>query len=272
MINNEVIKNADSLRKLFLNAKPFPYVVIDNFFKEDVFNKLLSDFEMYYDSNQNKGKSYSTDVEQDKWTSQGNKLSCDLENVADYLQSDTARDFLKSVTGFKVLNTSNYNGENLGFFHYMRNNAYLGPHIDHMVDMDSEKVGYHVLNIIIYITKEWNPNWGGNTFFMHKNDKTFTDVEFRPNRAVIFMHSPISVHGTSRVLNTSENKRISIYFDYYSNEKNPYEHLGFRFRLHDSPHLFFLPRFSDYFLKKNRKYLNHFASHYKNKFLAMLRL
>ena len=85
------------------------------------------------------------------------------------------------------------------------------------------------------------------------------------------MHSPVSIHGTNRVNNETENKRISIYFDYYSSESNPYEHLGYQFQLHSSPHLFFLPTFKEYFYKKNRKYLLHFLSHYKNKMKYMLR-
>lgn len=268
MINKDVLNDKENLKKLFIKAKPFPFVVIDNFFEKNVFDKLLEDFELYYDENKNNGKSYNTEVESDKWTSQGNFLSNDLLAVGEYLKSDFLKDFLKDITGFKVLNTSSFNSNNVGFFHLMKNNAYLGPHIDHMMDMDSNNVGYHVLNIIIYITKEWNPNWGGGTFFKNNSDNTFTDVEFKPNRAVVFMHSPISIHGTNRVTNTTDNKRISIYFDYYSNELNPYEHLGYKFRLHNSPHLFYLPKFKDYFFKKNRKYLMHFMSHYKNKLLS----
>lgn len=266
MINQNVLNDQENLKILFKNAKPFPFVVIDDFFEQNFYNKVLKDFEEYYEENKEKGKSYNTDVENDKWTSQGNPLSEELKNLGNYLQSENLKSFLRDITGFKVLNTSSFNSDNVGFYHLMKNNAYLGPHIDHMMDMDSNNVGYHVLNIIIYITKEWNPNWGGGTFFQNNADKTFTDVEFKPNRAVVFMHSPISIHGTNRVTNTTSNKRISIYFDYYSNEKNPYEHLGYKFRIHKSPHLFFLPRFTDYFKKRNRKYLLHFLSHYKNKF------
>jgi Rps23 Pro-64 3,4-dihydroxylase Tpa1-like proline 4-hydroxylase len=266
MINPLIFKEIDNLNGYFKNAKPFPYVVIDNFFEEIYFESILNNLELYYEQNKDSGKSYNSEVENEKWTSQGNKLTAELNDLGKYLQSDELKDLLKKITGFKQLNTSDFNSENVGFYHLMKNTSYLGPHIDHMMDMDSNNKGYHVLNIIIYITREWNPNWGGHTFFTDHKHTTFTDVEFKPNRAVIFMHSPISIHGTNRVTNTTENKRISIYFDYYSNEKNPYQHLGYKFRLHNSPHLFYLPTFKDYFKKKNKKYLLHFLSHYKNRF------
>lgn len=265
MINPKIYKEIQNLKQYFFRAKPFPYVVIDNFFEEKYFDIILKNFGQYYDDTIESGKNYNTDVENGKWTSQGNELTQELMELGIFFQSDNMKSLLSDITGFKTLNTASFNTENIGFFHLMKNNSYLGPHIDHMMDMDSNNLGYHVLNIIVYITKEWNPNWGGHTFFTNKNHSIFTDVEFRPNRAVIFMHSPESIHGTNRVLNNSDNKRISIYFDYYSSEANPYEHLGYKFELHNSPHLFFLPSFKEYFYKRNRKYLLHFLSHYKNK-------
>jgi hypothetical protein len=270
MINRKIFGEIENLQKYFAKAKPFPYVVIDDFFEQSIFNSIVDNFNSYYNETGGQGKSYNTEVENGKWTSQGNQLTNDLLQLGSFFQSDEIKSLLSSITGFKTLNTASFNTQNIGFFHLMKNNAYLGPHIDHMMDMDSNQLGFHVLNIIIYITKEWNPNWGGHTFFTNKNHSVFTDVEFRPNRAVIFMHSPVSIHGTNRVHNETENKRISIYFDYYSCESNPYEHLGYQFQLHNSPHLFFLPSFKDYFYKKNRKYLLHFLSHYKNKLKYML--
>jgi Rps23 Pro-64 3,4-dihydroxylase Tpa1-like proline 4-hydroxylase len=272
MINKLVLSNQINLNNYFKSAKPFPYVVIDDFFEKSFYNEILENFLTYYDTNKNLGKQYNTSVEKNKWTSQGNILSDKLLDLGSFFQSDELKSFLKSVTGFEKLNTASFNTANVGFYHLMDKNSYLGPHIDHMMDMDSNDLGYHVLNIIVYITDNWNPNWGGHTFFTDKKHLEFTDVEYKPNRAVIFMHSPISIHGTNRVNRQAENKRISIYFDYYSNEINPYSHLGYKFNLHKSPHLFFLPSFKDYFLKKNRKYLKHFLSHYKNKALSLFKL
>jgi Rps23 Pro-64 3,4-dihydroxylase Tpa1-like proline 4-hydroxylase len=265
MINPSIYADVENLKEYFISAKPFPYVVIDNFFDQSFYKTIVDNFYTYYDNTSEFGKYYNTDVENGKWTSQGNHLSDDLLQLGSFFQSIELKSLLSTITGFKTLNTASFNTKNVGFFHLMKNDAYLGPHIDHMMDMDSNHLGFHVLNIIVYITKEWNANWGGHTFFTDKNHNVFTDVEYKPNRAVIFMHSPISIHGTNRITSHANNKRISIYFDFYSNESNPYEHLGFKFRLHKSPHLFFLPNIKDYFKKKNRKYLLHFLSHYKNK-------
>ena len=94
------------------------------------------------------------------------------------------------------------NSSGYSFFHAMTSNSFLGPHTDHTVDMNGKS--YHVLNIIIYASKEWDANFGGGTTIHDKKGKIFTDVEFKPNRALIFLHSPISIHGTQRISNCAD--------------------------------------------------------------------
>ena len=151
MINRKIYSDIENLKKYFVKAKPFPYVVIDDFFEESSFNSIVEKFNSYYNVIGGHGKNYNTDVENGKWTSQGNQLTDDLLQLGLFFQSDEIKSLLSSITGFKTLNTASFNTKNVGFFHLMKNNAYLGPHIDHMMDMDSNHLGFHVLNIIIYI-------------------------------------------------------------------------------------------------------------------------
>lgn len=251
----------DELKDLFVSAHPFPHVVIDNFLEDSVFEELLAEFNQFYELNQKDGRVYKTKVEDNKWSSQGLTLSPFLKKMGDYLASEETLNFLQNITGFKNLNSvKGYNSDSIGFFSLMKKESYLGPHIDHMYDMTGN-AGYHVVNIILYISEDWNPNWGGNTFLKNRKSKQYSSVEFKPNRALIFMHSPLSEHGTSKLSKFSLNPRISIYFDYYTNEVNPYSHLGLKFNMAKSPHLFFLPNAVDYFKMENRKYLNFLISH-----------
>lgn len=255
----------------FKKAKPFCYVVIDDFLEKSYFEELSNALENYYDDNSNTGGvSFNSDVEDGKWGSQGLKLTKPLIELGDFLKSDNLRDALKKITGFKELKiTSDLNSSGYSFFHAMKPGSFLGPHTDHTVDMNGHS--YHVLNIIIYASKNWDSNWGGGTTIHTDTAKLVSDVEYRPNRALIFMHSPISVHGTQRVAEYASNKRFSIYFDYYSDEKNPYDHLGFNsFELIRSPHLFYLNSFWDYFKPKNKKYRHLWRSHFKAKVMRKL--
>jgi hypothetical protein len=264
MIENFISKSIPpltELRELFCSAQPFPHVVIDNFLEKEVFENLLSEFQVFYRSNEKEGRLYKTKVENNKWSSQGLTLTPFLKKVGDFLASDEIIKFLNEVTGFKDLSSVHgYNSESIGFFSLMKKDSYLGPHIDHMYDMTGN-AGYHVVNIILYISKDWDPNWGGNTFLKNRATKNYASVEFKPNRALIFMHSPLSEHGTTKLSKFSKEDRIAIYFDYYSNEKNPYSHLGLKFNMAKSPHLFFLPKTIDYFKPENKKYLFFQISH-----------
>ena len=59
MIINE-IKNLDEIRNKFLNAKPFPHIAIDNFFKEEFFNDLPNILDSFYNNQKSDGKKFKT--------------------------------------------------------------------------------------------------------------------------------------------------------------------------------------------------------------------
>lgn len=270
MINPKL--NTEALKKVFYNAQPFNHVVIDNFLEIEYFNNLSMALEMYYQDNSGKGGvDYKSEVEDGKWGSQGLSLSSTLVELGELLRSKELRNFLEEITGFTNLQiTSDLNSSGYSFFHAMGPNSFLGPHTDHTIDMNGGS--YHVLNIIIYASKKWDPNWGGGTTLHFNGSKLATDVEFAPNRALVFMHSPYSVHGTQRISSIAEEKRFSIYFDFYSGSRDPYSHLDIKkFDLIDSPHLFYFNSFFDYFKKQNKKYFGLWRSHYKNKLIGKFR-
>ena len=130
MINRKIYSDIENLKKYFVKAKPFPYVVIDDFFEESSFNSIVEKFNSYYNVIGGHGKNYNTDVENGKWTSQGNQLTDDLLQLGLFFQSDEIKSLLSSITGFKTLNTASFNTKNVGFFHLMKNNEipkFLSP-------------------------------------------------------------------------------------------------------------------------------------------------
>jgi hypothetical protein len=263
MINPNL--NTETLKNAFLNAKPFNHVVIDDFLDVDYFNELSNALELYYNDNSSKGGvDYNSEVEDGKWGSQGLGLSSTLIELGELLKSRQLRNFLEGITGFTDLQiTSDLNSSGYSFFHAMGPNSFLGPHTDHTIDMNGGS--YHVLNIIIYASKRWDANWGGGTTLHFNGSKLATDIEYVPNRALVFMHSPLSIHGTQRISSLAEEKRFSIYFDFYSNLINPYSHLVVKhFELINSPHLFYFNSIFDYFKKENKKYFGLWRSHFKN--------
>jgi hypothetical protein len=172
---------------------------------------------------------------------------------------------LQEISGFKGLKTtSDINGVGYSFFHLMPPGSYLGPHTDHTRDMASKVGSYHVLNILIYCQSSWDANWLGGTAFYDGPSKVSSITEYKPNRAVIFMHSPKSIHGTQIVSEMANLNRTSLYYDYYTDEPDPYEHLPLSpFPLIKSGHRFYLKHITDYLRPQNRKYLIGHLSHYK---------
>lgn len=261
-------KDVTELRANFLGAGPFPHVVLDDFLTQENFAALSQEMAKYYEENKDKGKSWNTVVESGKWGSTGLNVPPMIKALDDYLKSDGFLQFLSTVTGFNNLKvTTNINGVGFSFFHAMKPGAYLGPHTDHTRDLN--RGPYHVLNIIIYTGTHWDPNWGGGTTLFDKNLNLKSDIEYKPNRALIFMHSPESIHGTQRISQAATGLRFSVYYDYYTHDADPYQHVGRSdFKLIDSPHLFYLPTPLSYLKKENRRYLRMHLSHRKNLFLA----
>jgi hypothetical protein len=265
-MNNRSSIEINELRKKFLRARPFPHVVIDNFLLDQAFVALNAEMSDYYSLNQDKGKRWDTDAEKGKWGSTGLVLPPNLQRLNEYLSSSDLRSFLTSITGFKNLEvTSNINGLGFSFFHAMRPGSILAPHTDHTRDLNNGP--YHVLNIIIYMSAEWDPNWGGGTTLFDRNVELASVVEYRPNRALIFMHSPFSIHGTSQISELAARDRFSIYYDFYTRDEQPYKHLDMTdIKLLDSPHLFYLPKWWMYLKQSNRRYLKMHFSQMKKKF------
>ena len=251
----------------FRSGQPFQHVVIDDFLRQNVFDALADELREYYEENKGKGKTWNTDAEDGKWGSTGLRLPPNLKRLDKFLGSEKLKGFLSKVTGFTGLSvTSNINGPAFSFFHAMKPGAYLGPHTDHTRDLNAGP--YHVLNIILYMSEKWDPNWGGGTTLFDKKVRLGGVVEYRPNRALIFMHSPETIHGTERVSDLASASRFSVYYDYYTNDHQPYAHLGLEnMKLLDSPHLFYLPKPLMYLKSSNRRYLKSHLAQLKQKIL-----
>lgn len=269
MINALSEKKINDLKENFRNAGPFPHVVIDDFLLGDFFNKISDEMTEYYAENKHKGKKWNTDAENGKWGSTGLNLPENLAKLDAFLKSESFLKLLENISGFEGLKvTKNINGIGFSFFHAMKPGAFLIPHTDHTRDLNNGP--YHVLNVIIYMSKEWDVNWGGGTTLFDNKVNLKADIEYRPNRALIFMHSPDSIHGTQKVSDLAINQRFSTYYDYYSEASEPYKHLGIpKFKLINSPHIFYLPKLSLYFKKENFRYAKMHLAHFKRKLLSI---
>lgn len=221
MINLEL--NKEIVEK-YQNAKPFPHIVIDNFLPETILNSVLEEY--------NKNNNWMYDKV--KWTEpyQVNKfywphdidsaknLSKDLPTISalvNYLNSPVFLNYLEELTGIKRLI-----GDDLlmgGGLHKTTNGGKLAIHKDY--NIHPVKKNYRRLNLLIYLNKVWEPEWGGS-LELWNNDMTNKDIEVLPifNRAVIFTIGKDSYHGHPNPINApADIARKSIALYYFTEEK-----------------------------------------------------
>lgn len=264
MLNKKYLNLCD-YQKEFSNAKPYPHIVLDNFIDENLYTSITNDFELI---DRSTGKNFNSSVEDKKWISKNTELPNNIRLLIDYLNSDDFVKNLSNLTGLKELFSTRVGNTELANYHEMSKSGFLGSHVDHSSDPETNFP--HVLNIIIYLTKNWQTNWGGSTTFLNYNGtKVIKEIEYIPNRAVIFLHTPYSFHGVKKIIG-NKTIRSTIYVDYYSKQKKPYDHFNLNFSKKWFKHgtCFTLPTFLDYLKPKNFYYTKTKIDYYINKFVS----
>jgi Rps23 Pro-64 3,4-dihydroxylase Tpa1-like proline 4-hydroxylase len=251
-IINPLHHNLLSRKEEFFSAKPFPFLVIDDFLEESFYQSLRN---VLHANNTSMGRNFTTEVESNKSISLNSNLPGLVSDIVDVLNTDEWVEKLKSLTGIDTLTATQNGNTMLANYHEMKSGGLLGSHVDHSHE---PILGFpHVLNIILYLSDDWKTEYGGATLFYDKNGvKPLSKVEYKPNRAVIFLHTPFSFHGVERLQNNGEVMRKTLYVDYYSRTTNPFNHMKFDFSnkwfKHDTT--FRLPHLSDYLKLKNKNY------------------
>ena len=228
--------NKDEVISQFWNAKPFPYLCIDNFLELEIFHDLAKEV----------GKTsikptltFETEIEKGKAIF-SNKNSPELiQNTVGILTHPEFLMQLKELIGINSLKPlTEFNSEHMPFnyFHRMSDGGFLGSHVDHSSIGEDD---VHVLNCIFYISEQWDSFWGGHTVFFNKlGIKEKSRVTYKPNRLVIFLLFSQSFHGVSK-LEGNSCERSSIYMDYLTNKSN-LKHLNIQSQKYGSK---FIPKY-----------------------------
>ena len=213
-------KNYSDLKKIaveknsaYLQAKPFPSIVFDNFFDEEVLNKILNDFPSNI---QDIGNEFNNKAEKKLSLNSAEKLSIATNNFINFLNSEPFVKFLNKLTGIKeTLITDPYLIG--GGLHELKNDGYLNIHAD--FNQHPQMKLDRRLNILIYLNHNWKENNGGHLELWDKEMKK-CEKKILPifNRMVIFSTTDFSYHGNPNKIKVDENNsRKSIALYYYSN-------------------------------------------------------
>jgi hypothetical protein len=197
----------------FIDAKPFPHIVIDDFLPPQVAEDLLRDFEDHgqgwkHYHHFNERKSAVTDLE---------LMAPHTREVFKALLSQQAIDFIAKLTGIEGL-VSDPDLEGAGM-HKTLPGGHLNIHTDFLTHT-KKRSWRREINLLIYLNKDWEDEWQGNlelwdqsmSHCMHSVSPAF-------NRCVIFNTLPKSYHGHPHKLACPEGEsRKHILLYYYRDE------------------------------------------------------
>jgi hypothetical protein len=209
----------EELRRQVRSAVPFPYCVTDNFLAGDFADRVLAAFPSYRDA-AIIGREFRTVNERKK------VQICDPAlfpaPVAELNRLLAAPEFLDLLSyAFDMphlLADSELIG---GGMHVTGPRGRLDVHVDFNTITDRQL--HRRLNILVYLNKNWNPQWGGNLELWDKDMKTCVQ-SFSPdfNRCVVFETNEISYHGVTAVKCPQDCERRSFAAYYYTEEPPPH--------------------------------------------------
>jgi hypothetical protein len=193
--------------------EPFDHVVIDNFFEPSFADVLEKEF---------------PDFNSDIWYSYDNPLEVKkTNNFWDRFPPATYQTFshLCSFKFEKIINekfktaVSADIGLNGGGWHIHKTGGKLNVHLDYSIH---PKIPYQrKFNIIIYLSKNWDPAWGGGLEFWSHDPETNRPKELVKkydlvyNRAILFDTTQHSWHGFPQPITCPEGvyrKSLAVYY------------------------------------------------------------
>jgi len=221
ILNKNSIEQQDKLRQRFLSNKPFKHVVINDFLKTGIAEKMLLDFPQFEDK---LAMNENGEVGRKAVHEKVSGISPVYQQIDCLAKSEEFLHWVEHVTGIDNLIYDPY------YFGGGTHNNLSGQDLDPHVDFTHHPMtGHHRrLNLIVYLNKEWDRKWGGNIEF-HKNPRLqpeqdeIISVEPMFNRAVIFETNNISWHGFPRIELPEDKKNLSrksFALYYYTNERD----------------------------------------------------
>lgn len=201
-----------SLNASYVQATPFPHIVIDDFLDADLIATICQHFpveptnnEMLYERGY-KGQS--------KRQISPNECSPLLKTVFNAFNSAPMLQFLEKLTGIEGLIPDPYFAG--GGLHETKSGGFLGVHSDFRLNkkLNVERR----LNIIVYLNEDWQEAYGGNLELWDVGMKNCLK-KILPiyNRCVIFNTDKDSNHGHPEPLTTPEHiTRRSVALYYYT--------------------------------------------------------
>jgi Rps23 Pro-64 3,4-dihydroxylase Tpa1-like proline 4-hydroxylase len=202
---------AEQKAETYQNASPFPHIVLDNLFPEDILDQVLEEFPDPNDPNWHRFKN----DKEIKLASKGDDvLGPYTRAMIHNLNSGTFLKFLEKLTGIQGLLPDPHLAG--GGMHRILPGGKLAIHADFNKHDDFNLD--RRLNVLLYLNRDWEESFGGH-FELWKEDMSEAEVKVLPlfNRMAIFTTTSTSWHGHPNPLTCPEGRsRRSLALYYYT--------------------------------------------------------
>ena len=206
--------NADpaALREQYVNARPFPHIVMDNLFPNEILEEVLDDFPR---PDEIAWRKFDNPTEKKLGYWHENPLRPRIQLFLYEMNSAPLLQFLEALTGIEGLVSDPYYGG--AGPHQIERGGFLKVHVDFnwhpLLKLDRR------LNMLVYLNKDWKEEYGGHLELWNR-DVSRSEQKILPvyNRTVVFSTTDFSYHGHPTPLACPEGRtRKSVSFYYYSN-------------------------------------------------------
>ena len=200
---------AATARNTYLNAKPFPYVVFDDFFDPQLLGQILEEFPK---PGQIKWQKFDNEQEVKLAAARDASFGPITRLLLYHLNSITFLEFLSSVTGIdNLIPDPRFDG---GGLHQIVPGGKLGVHADFNKHRD-----YGLdrrLNLLVYLNQNWQESYGGHLQLWDR-EMTRCEAKVLPlfNRVMVFGTTDFTYHGHPDPLTCPEGmtrKSLALYY------------------------------------------------------------
>ena len=213
-INEQSFLDLKAMTAQFNAGKPFNHIVIDNFWRPEIAQELVAEFPDY--NSDVWTAHYHNPLEDKKACNHWDRFPKTTYQAFDYLNGDGFTNIVEHITDtWGIKNDIGLHG---GGWHCHHKGGKLNIHLDYSIH-PKLKLERH-FNLIIYMTPNWNPKWGGGLELWGSDEtgspsQCVTTIENKFNRAVIFDTTQNSWHGLPEQLNCPEGinrQSLAIYY------------------------------------------------------------
>jgi hypothetical protein len=221
MINYDQLYGTEGqLRNRFLEASPFPHLVVDDFLMHDQFRGLLEHLPDAEKIGMRKSRDYI--FAKNKFEKSGlRELGQPFADLYEDLVSERFSEWLGRVTGESVFVDPEFHG---GGLHQGGPGSFLDMHAD--FDFHPlHQTWFRNLNILLYLNECWRPEFGGELKLRDARDGRSTTVAPIANRCVIMHTRSYTLHGYDRIRFPAGSYRRSVAAYAYSLVDVPPRHV-----------------------------------------------